>query len=71
MSDGRQARRLTFCDDGPVLVEGPVDIELEDGTVVRAERPVNALCLCRRSRIYPFCDTSHRRRVRTKDEAER
>ncbi|MGW7698043.1 CDGSH iron-sulfur domain-containing protein [Kitasatospora sp. NPDC054768] len=30
----------------------------------RCDRPVVALCACRRSRRYPFCDTSHRRRAR-------
>ncbi|WP_082526725.1 CDGSH iron-sulfur domain-containing protein [Kitasatospora sp. MBT63] len=47
---------------GPVLVSGPVEIVLPDGTVTVSERPVVALCVCRRSRRYPFCDTSHRRR---------
>jgi len=37
---------------------------LEDGTVVDSDRFVVAICACRRSRRYPFCDTSHRRRVR-------
>ncbi|WP_345709512.1 CDGSH iron-sulfur domain-containing protein [Kitasatospora paranensis] len=49
---------------GPALVEGPVEVVLADGSVRRSERPVVALCLCRRSRLYPFCDTSHRRRSR-------
>ncbi|WP_407702166.1 CDGSH iron-sulfur domain-containing protein [Streptomyces specialis] len=49
---------------GPMLVEGPVEFVREDGTTVRSDRPVVALCTCRRSRIAPFCDTSHRRRVR-------
>ncbi|WP_405015633.1 CDGSH iron-sulfur domain-containing protein [Kitasatospora sp. NBC_01539] len=44
-----------------MLVEGPVEIVLPDGTTVRSDRPVVALCVCRRSRRYPFCDTSHRR----------
>ncbi|MER8186132.1 CDGSH iron-sulfur domain-containing protein [Kitasatospora sp. NPDC094015] len=47
---------------GPILVEGPVEIELADGSVVVCERPLVALCTCRRSRRHPFCDTSHRRR---------
>lgn len=63
--------RVVLTGDGPVLVDGPVEVELEDGTLVRSDRPVNALCVCRRSRIYPFCDTSHRQRVRTKDEEHR
>lgn len=65
------APRVVLTGDGPLLVDGPVEIELEDGTVIRSERMVNALCVCRRSRIYPFCDTSHRQRVRTQDEDRR
>lgn len=58
------SRRITVVPDGPVLVEGPVDVELPDGTVVHSDRPVVALCTCRRSRRQPWCDTSHRTRVR-------
>jgi CDGSH-type Zn-finger protein len=50
------------ADSGPILVEGPVEVVLPDGTVRVSERPTVALCACRRSRHYPFCDTSHRRR---------
>ncbi len=49
---------------GPLLVEGPVEVELEDGTTVRSDRFRVALCTCRRSRRYPWCDTSHRDRSR-------
>ena len=48
---------------GPLLVEGPVEVTLEDGTTVSSDRFCVALCTCRRSRIYPWCDTSHRRRT--------
>jgi CDGSH-type Zn-finger protein len=48
----------------PVLVEGPVDMVLPDGTAVRSQRPMVAICACRRSKHYPFCDTSHRERSR-------
>ncbi len=47
-----------------MLVEGPVEVVLEDGRVVRSDRFVVALCTCRRSRCYPWCDTSHRSRTR-------
>ncbi|MEV0533550.1 CDGSH iron-sulfur domain-containing protein [Kitasatospora sp. NPDC050463] len=53
---------MTLVPGGPVLVEGPVEVVLPDGTLRRSDRPVVALCACRRSRRYPFCDTSHRRR---------
>nr|WP_322786540.1 CDGSH iron-sulfur domain-containing protein [Hoyosella subflava] len=41
---------------------GPVSVELPDGRVATSDRVVVALCLCKRSRIFPFCDTSHRRK---------
>lgn len=50
--------------DNPLLVVGPVEVLLPDGTTVRSERPVVALCTCRRTRRPPWCDTSHRRKVK-------
>ena len=61
------ARRVTPVPDGPMLIEGPVEVVLPDGTLVRSDRPVVALCTCRRTRLPPWCDTSHRRRVREED----
>lgn len=62
---GRDRRRVTVEPDGPILIEGPVELVLADGTAVESDRFVVAVCACRRSHRYPFCDTSHRRRVRT------
>jgi hypothetical protein len=56
-------RRITVRRRGPILVEGPVEVELEDGTTVTSDRFRVALCTCRRSRRYPWCDTSHRERA--------
>jgi CDGSH-type Zn-finger protein len=56
--------RVVVTDEGPVLVDGPVEVVTQDGTVVRSDRNVVALCTCRRSKIAPFCDTSHRTKVR-------
>ncbi|MEU4348141.1 CDGSH iron-sulfur domain-containing protein [Streptomyces sp. NPDC023838] len=56
-------RRIRVRREGPFLVEGPVEVVLEDGTSAISDRCVVALCTCRRSRTYPWCDTSHRRRV--------
>ncbi|MBL1104034.1 CDGSH iron-sulfur domain-containing protein [Streptomyces sp. 5-8] len=53
---------MTVQRRGPLLVEGPVEVELEDGTTVSSDRFRVALCTCRRSRRYPWCDTSHRRK---------
>jgi CDGSH-type Zn-finger protein len=48
--------------DGPLLVEGPVEVVADDGSVTVSRRFTVAVCTCRRSRTYPWCDTSHRRR---------
>jgi CDGSH-type Zn-finger protein len=56
--------------DGPLLVSGPVEVVLPDGRRVVSDRPVTALCACRRSRRYPFCDTSHCTKVRTAPDVE-
>ncbi|MFD9868268.1 CDGSH iron-sulfur domain-containing protein [Streptomyces niveus] len=54
--------RITLTRHGPLLVEGPVEVTLANGSTVRSDRFTVALCACRRSRSYPWCDTSHRRR---------
>ncbi|MDN0197764.1 CDGSH iron-sulfur domain-containing protein [Streptomyces sp. S.PNR 29] len=64
-------RRITVQRRGPLLVEGPVEVELEDGTTVSSDRFRVALCTCRRSRRYPWCDTSHRARTTGGDDSGR
>lgn len=44
---------------------------MPDGTLVRSDRPVVALCTCKRSRRQPFCDTSHRTRSRDEEPVPR
>ncbi|MFH8839014.1 CDGSH iron-sulfur domain-containing protein [Streptomyces sp. NPDC017868] len=56
--------RLRPLPEGPLLVEGGAEIVMPDGSVIRCERPVTALCMCRRTLRAPFCDTSHRLRLR-------
>lgn len=55
------ARRVIVVAGGPVLVEGPVDIESDGEPPLHVDRFMVAVCACRRSRRYPLCDTSHRR----------
>jgi CDGSH-type Zn-finger protein len=55
---------------GPLMVEGPVELIMDDGTTVCSDRFMVAVCTCRRSRRYPICDTSHRRRVRTDSDPD-
>ncbi|MGV0741541.1 CDGSH iron-sulfur domain-containing protein [Mycolicibacterium sp. XJ870] len=62
MSDRPSETRLVrLTDRGPMLVEGPVRIELPDGSTVESDRFMVAICTCRRSKTYPLCDTSHRK----------
>ncbi|MFC3455447.1 CDGSH iron-sulfur domain-containing protein [Amycolatopsis speibonae] len=63
MPTGRRTR-VRIEPGGPLLVEGPVEVLTPDGETVTSDRFVVALCACRRSKRYPFCDTSHRRRSR-------
>ncbi len=56
-----EARIVRVVPSGPVMVEGPVRIEMPDGRVVESDRFMVAICTCRRSKNYPLCDTSHRR----------
>ena len=62
MSDG-DARIVRVVPAGPVMVQGPVRIEMPDGSVVESDRFMVAICACRRSKNYPLCDTSHRKRA--------
>lgn len=55
---------VRLVEGGPIMVPGPVSMELPDGTTVRSDRPVVAICACRRSKRYPICDTSHRQKQR-------
>jgi CDGSH-type Zn-finger protein len=64
-------RQIVLTEDGPLLVSGPVDLVLPDGRRVTSERPVTALCACRRSRRYPYCDASHRVKARSGRGSER
>ncbi|MFD0554773.1 CDGSH iron-sulfur domain-containing protein [Streptomyces rectiviolaceus] len=64
----QRPRRVTIDPEGPLLVEGPVEVVGDDGRVIASRRFTAAICTCRRSRTYPWCDTSHRRRVRADDE---
>lgn len=61
MTDRHQVQVIA---GGPVIVEGPVSIELPDGQTVESDRFKVAICACRRSRTYPLCDTSHRNKIR-------
>lgn len=64
-------RRVVVDPGGPLLIEGPVEVELPDGRTVVSDRFMVAVCTCRRSRSYPWCDTSHRRRGHSRETSDR
>jgi CDGSH-type Zn-finger protein len=64
------ARLVRITNGGPLMIEGPVRIETPDGTSVDADRFMVAICTCRRSKTYPLCDTSHRKRQRRPRNSE-
>ncbi|MGW1004336.1 CDGSH iron-sulfur domain-containing protein [Streptomyces sp. NPDC002520] len=57
-------RRIRLQRDGPLLIEGPVEVVSEDGEVSVSRRFTVAICTCRRTRTPPWCDTSHRSRTK-------
>lgn len=69
MLSENEPRLVRIVPDGPMMVQGPVRIEMPDGSVVESDRFMVAICMCRRSKTYPLCDTSHRRRRRANDES--
>ncbi|HWY01276.1 MAG TPA: CDGSH iron-sulfur domain-containing protein [Mycobacterium sp.] len=62
--------RVQVVPKGPVLIAGPVRIEMPGGRVVESDRFMVAICTCGRSKEYPLCDTSHRRCRRTECAAD-
>jgi CDGSH-type Zn-finger protein len=60
-ADGRGTAHVTVVPRGPALMRGPVEVDMPDGGTARSDRVVVAVCLCRRSKRMPWCDTSHRR----------
>ena len=66
-----ESRIVRVVASGPVLVQGPVRIEMPDGSVVESDRFMVAICTCRRSKDYPLCDTSHRCRRRSESSGKR
>lgn len=61
---GHPARLVREVPGGPALVEGPVGLVTAEGARVCSDRFMVAVCTCRRSKLFPLCDTSHRRKVR-------
>lgn len=60
MTDDRAAVTITACEDGPLLVRGPVEIRDSAGQVLPRHRATVALCRCGLTGRPPWCDGSHK-----------
>ena len=45
--------------NGPLMVEGDVEVFSADGTLIRKSTRKMSLCRCGQSKTKPFCDSSH------------
>ncbi|AWK72704.1 MULTISPECIES: CDGSH iron-sulfur domain-containing protein [Rhodococcus] len=55
---------ITVCPDGPLLVRGSAQLFDTDGNPLPSNRATVALCRCGRTGIAPFCDSSHKKKLR-------
>ena len=60
MSGAPDKVTITSLTDGPLEVDGPVEILASDGSVVK-ESTKSYLCRCGHSAKKPFCDGAHKR----------
>jgi CDGSH-type Zn-finger protein len=60
MSGSSSKVTITSLPDGPLQVDGEVEILASDGTVVK-ETTKSFLCRCGHSSNKPFCDGAHKR----------
>ena len=51
---------ITPYRNGPLLVRGPFRIVDQDGNEIAVSRKTVALCRCGKSRLKPFCDSTHK-----------
>ena len=55
--------RATPIPKGPLYLQGDIDVFDEAGQLIRHDTRV-AICRCGKSRHMPFCDNSHRAKIR-------
>ena len=51
--------KVTILNNGPLLVNGEVELEDQDGKAIEVAKQPFALCRCGASATKPFCDGSH------------
>jgi len=63
--------KIRMRPNGPLVVEGPIELADSRGAAftIPADKPAIALCRCGHSANKPFCDGSHRTSGFESDEA--
>lgn len=51
--------KVTILNNGPLLVNGEVELQDQDGKAIEVAKQPFALCRCGASAIKPFCDGNH------------
>lgn len=57
-SDQLKNTKIKVIPDGPLLVEGDLEVTLKDGSTAKHEN-ITAFCRCGASSNKPYCDGSH------------
>lgn len=53
--------KMTVLQNGPLKVEGPIEVNWADGTPIETKKDTVFLCRCGASVNKPFCDGAHSR----------
>ncbi len=56
---GPRRVRVTVRDNGPLRIEGPIEIVTPEGELIQVVDTVVTLCRCGGSKNKPFCDGTH------------
>jgi len=51
--------KIKFLKDGPILVDGEVELMDNTGRIIAGPQKGFALCRCGASAMKPFCDGAH------------
>ena len=58
MENKSEKVKITLAKNGPILINGEVDLENEKGEMLTTGK-ASALCRCGGSKNKPFCDGTH------------
>ena len=50
---------ITVRNNGPLLVQGSIEVKDQEGNVIATKGEISAFCRCGQSSTKPFCDGTH------------